>query len=112
MSSSYQKTAKDLAWDKERSKLGATIRTYQNKCAKLNSMITERDANIEHLKAIIQEQHSIIEELQNLHDLSDEDIRALVENRKKQNQAIDVFDSLVGLAEVVHKMTGEVTPFE
>lgn len=91
------RTAKDLAWDKERSKLQSKVRKLEHKIDTMSKESEEKDNRIENLKSIIQEQHSIIEELKQLHDLSDEDVSALVEHKKNQNRALDFFDSLASL---------------
>lgn len=92
------RTAKDLAWDKERSKLRAIIHSREEACSELRSELSERDCRIKNLEDVVQEQHAIISELQKLHDLSDEDVKVLIDHKKNQNHAIDFFDSLASMS--------------
>lgn len=92
------RTAKDLAWDKERSKLKSIIHSYEKE-------LSERDCKIKNLEDVAQEKdviiselHAIISELQKLHDLSDEDVKTLIDHKKNQNRAIDFFDSLASMS--------------
>ncbi len=69
------KTAKDLAWDRERAKYRHRINELNEKIRLLTAEITEANALIENAEACICELRSDIEKLVNLNGMSPDDLR-------------------------------------
>lgn len=94
MNSNYPKTAKDLAWDKERRKLKSEIFRLKQELNEKDSLIDAQLSIIKQHQEEISRLDSIIEQLKETLDLSPEDVKILVENKKKQNEAVDMFNAL------------------
>ena len=60
---SYTKTAKDLAWDRERQKLKAEITLWQKRCATNQMKINEQSDTIKKQNEIIADLKEIVAEL-------------------------------------------------
>lgn len=98
MASSYVKTAKDLAWDKERSKLKSDIfhqRTH----------ITELRAEVENLNLALKEKqeeidnlNSTIEQLNKILQLSPDDLKLLLDQERNRVRSTEVLSGLSKLA--------------
>lgn len=92
--SEYQKTAKDIAWDKERQKFRTTISKLQSDIVNLSSQIAADQISFQNYENTIEEQKRTIELLQEKMNLSDADLKTLVEHERKQQEAFDTFKSL------------------
>ena len=90
----YEKTAKDIAWDKERLKLKSTISKQQHEINALRMEVLDKDDEILSRDRMIQDLKAEIQMLLNYNNMSEEDLQTLIQNKKKQNEAIDMFESL------------------
>lgn len=90
----YEKTAKDLAWDKERLKLKSTISKQQHEINALRMEVLDKDDEILSRDRMIQDLKAEIQMLLNCNNMSAEDLQTLIQNKKKQNEAVDMFESL------------------
>lgn len=89
-----KKSAKDIAFDKERAKFRSEIRnlteclnTKQKQIGELNELIREKDT-------VISQQKEWIERLLEYTELSEEDMKQLIEKDKKTAEIVDNFRSL------------------
>ena len=94
MMAAYEKTAKDLAWDKERLKLKSTISKQQHEINALRMEVLDKDDEILSRDRMIQDLKAEIQMLLNCNNMSAEDLQTLIQNKKKQNEAVDMFESL------------------
>lgn len=91
-----QKTAKDLAWDKERQKLKSQIWNLRKHLSDANRLLQEsEELRQKSMKQSDDLQH-IVEELLELNKMSHEDLRALIDNKKKVNEAADLLKFMSG----------------
>lgn len=61
----YQKTAKDKAWDKERTKMRSEISNWISKCGEKEKKIREQDKKIADLESQLRIYHQVISTLSN-----------------------------------------------
>ena len=61
----YQKTAKDKAWDKERTKMKSEISNWISKCGEKEKKIREQDKKIADLESQLRIYHQVISTLSN-----------------------------------------------
>lgn len=90
----YKKSAKDIAFDKERAKFRSEIRKLtdclnnkQKQIDGLNETIREKDI-------VISQQKEWIERLLKYAELSEDDMKQLIEKDKKTAEIVDNFASL------------------
>ncbi len=92
--SEYMKTAKDIAWDKERQKYRTTISKLQAEVSSLIAQISADQISFKNYENTIEEQKRTIELLQEKMNLSDADLKTLVEHERKQQEAFNTFKSI------------------
>ena len=90
MSETNKKSAKDIAFDKERQKLRKQI-------SELKHLLVEREKLYEEQSKVVDQQQALIDTLTTKMDLSPEDLRTLIESEKKQQEAAKIFARLSNL---------------
>ena len=78
----YQKTAKDIAFDKERAKLQKQKKELQETVYAKEKMISELENKINELNILIVEKDNQIEKLLSCLNLSEEELKNMVEKDK------------------------------
>ncbi len=102
MAKEYQKTAKDLAFDRERAKLRRQIRDLQEDLWKERIQIEADDAIIEHQNEIIKELEEQNRKLRELTGLSPEAIETILNDAKRTAEASENIKNLLALSGVLH----------
>ena len=96
MITSYKKTAKDLAWDRERAKLTSTIYNQKQAIAERDNEIDHLKADIQHLKSQIDESMVIIHTLRKVSTMTAEDIELLLSSERRNSEVHAMLISLFG----------------
>lgn len=98
MGNKYNKSAKDLAWDRERAK-------YGNQIQKLKTELRQKDVHIRELSEQIGELESKCESLQDwvnrlldYTNMSEEDMKTIIQKDKDSAEAIHMMKGLLGFA--------------
>ncbi len=88
------KSAKDIAFEKERAKLCSTIRELtccidrkQNKINELNEIVSEKDATI-------RQQREWIDRLLEYTELSEEEMKMIINKERAVSNAVEKFQSI------------------
>lgn len=82
MASDYQKTAKDIAWDKERNRLKSKIFQLTQKTHELSKEIDQLNICIEKQNAVIEQQKRKIQQLEELLPLTSEELHLMVDEKQ------------------------------
>ena len=97
MASKYQKTAKDIAFDRERAKLRKQIYDLQQR-------ILEEEHEAERLKCMIEQLNKSVgrlmdenKELRELLMLPEEDLQLLIDKEKRDAEKTEAIRALLGL---------------
>lgn len=99
MASTYQKTAKDLAFDRERAKLRRQIRDLQEDLRRARGQIEADDAVIENQEEIIEKQQAEIQKLKELTGLSEEALQMILSDAKRTAEAAEHIKTLISLSD-------------
>ena len=96
-----RKSAKDIAFDKERAKFRSEIRKLETVIRRLESENKEKSKEIERLQAEIECKESElamkddwIRRLLEYMDLSEDDMKKLIEKQKKETEIFENFQSI------------------
>lgn len=92
--SNYKKSAKDIAFDKERAKFRSEIRSLTDDLNKTKKQISELNEIIREKDVVISQQKEWIDRLLEYTELSEDDMKQLIEKDKKTAEIIDNFRSL------------------
>lgn len=92
--SNYNKSAKDIAFDKEREKFRSEIRKQTDDLNKKQKQIDELNEVIREKDVVISQQKEWIDRLLEYTELSEDDIKQLIEKDKKTAEIIGNFRSL------------------
>lgn len=92
--SNHKKSAKDIAFDKEREKFRSEIRKQTDGLNKKQKQIDELNEAIREKDVVISQQKEWIDRLLEYTELSEDDMKQLIEKDKKTAEIIDNFRSL------------------
>lgn len=92
--SNYKKSAKDIAFDKERAKFRSEIRSLTDNLNKSKKQIDELNETVREKDVVIFQQKEWIDRLLEYTKLSEDDMKQLIEKDKKTSEIIDNFRSL------------------
>lgn len=95
MTKPYQKTAKDLAWDRERSRLQSEITKVRQQMFLMVEELAKANAIIEAQKKMIAELEANIEKARSLLDLPREDLNLLLTEALKRKEAEHILKGLL-----------------
>lgn len=90
----YKKQAKDIAFDKERAKFRSEIRNLTECLNNKQKQIDELNEAIREKDAVISQQKEWIERLLEYAELSEEDMKQLIEKDRKTAEIIDNFANM------------------
>ena len=94
--SKIERSAKDKAFDKERAKYRASIRELENEVKSKNIEIYNLKETISDLESKITEREDWIVRLLEYTELSEEDMKKIVEREKKNNKIASEFSKTIG----------------
>lgn len=92
--SKYKKSAKDIAFDKERAKFRSEIRNLTDSLNKSQKRIDELNETLREKDVVISQQKEWIGRLIEYTELSEDDMKSLIEKDKKTAEIVDNFRSL------------------
>lgn len=92
--SNYKKSAKDIAFDKEREKFRSEIRKKTDGLNKKQKQIDELNEAIREKDVVISQQKEWIDRLLEYTELSEDDMKQLIEKDKKTAEIVDNFANL------------------
>lgn len=102
MSSTYKKTAKDIAFDRERAKLQSTIFQLRTMNGQLDAENKQLKSEIERLNTIISDCNQTIDNLkkfiEDTHNISDEDLHLIVEKEQNHERAKKTLESFMKMS--------------
>lgn len=90
----YKKSAKDISFDKERAKFRSEIRNLTDDLNKSKKQIGELNETIREKDVVISQQKEWIDRLLEYTELSEDDMKQLIEKDKKTAEIVDNFRSL------------------
>jgi predicted RNase H-like nuclease (RuvC/YqgF family) len=94
MTASYKKSAKDLAFDKERAKYSKQIRELESQIKEKDNEICFLKYNLDQHTAKIEQQEDWINRLLEYTEMSKEDMINLINKEKNTAKLLDNFDSI------------------
>lgn len=92
--SNYKKSAKDIAFDKERAKFRSEIRSITDDLNKKKKYIDELNETVREKDVVISQQKEWIDRLLEYMELSEDEMKQLIEKDKKTAEIVDNFRSL------------------
>lgn len=92
--SNYKKSAKDIAFDKERAKFRSEIRSLTDNLNKSKKQINELNKTIREKDVVVSQQKEWIDRLLEYTELSESEMKQLIEKDKKTAEIIGNFRSL------------------
>lgn len=97
MSNKYNKTAKDLAFDRERAKLGKQIRDLEDKLKQKNKDELELRNQIRELESKCESLQDWVNRLMDYTNMSEEDMKAIIQKDKDAAETMSMMKGLFGV---------------
>ncbi len=88
------KSAKDMAFEKERARLRSTIRELTNCVDKKQKKIDELNEIVSEKDAVIRQQREWIDRLLEYTELSEEEMKKVINQEKAVSNAVEKFQSI------------------
>ncbi len=95
------KTAKDLAFDKERAKFRSEIRSREQQIVKLMAEKEDIKRDLEEKEKTILELQDWIRRLLEYTELSEEDMKKLIQKEKDSAEVLNRMNSLFGVFDII-----------
>lgn len=97
----YKKTAKDLAFDRERAKLQRQNKDLREELRKAQIQIEADDAVMRHQEELLEEAGAEIKKLKALIGIPEEDLTLILNDAKKTAEAADNIKKLLSIGSVL-----------
>ncbi len=92
----YQKSAKDIAFDKERAYFRKQIRTLETQIRTANRQLETYEETIRQMDDTIRQKDEWISRLLEYMDLSEEDLKKFIESEKKKAEIVEHLHDMDG----------------
>ena len=86
-----KQSAKDIAFEKERQKFRKEIRQLEVRCLEQKKQIAEADEEIHKKDSVISQQKEWIDRLLEYTNMSEDDMKRIIEHQKRMSQITEVF---------------------
>ena len=93
----YTKTAKDIAWDRERSKYQKQIRDLRASLSEANSQIDTLNKAFEAQALLLCQQEEDMKKLQNLLSMTDSEVDTVLTDAKRRQESQAKLETLLGV---------------
>lgn len=97
MSSSYKKSAKDLAFDKERAKYNKQIRDLESQLREKDKQIYSLQGDLEQYSNKVEQLEDWISRLLEYTEMSEEDMKNIINKEKATAKLLDNFNSMTSI---------------
>lgn len=98
MSNKNNKTAKDLAFDRERAKYGRQIRDLENKLKQKDNDILELQKQLREAESKCESLQEWVDRLLDYTNMSEDDMKVIVQKDKDAAEAMSMMKGLLGVA--------------
>lgn len=98
MSNKNNKTAKDLAFERERAKYGRQIRDLETRLRQKDNDVLELQKQLREAESKIESLQDWVDRLLEYTNMSEEDIKTIVQKDKDAAEALSMMKGLFGLA--------------
>ena len=103
MSSNYKKSAKDLAFDKERAKYNKRIRELESQLKEKDKVIDSQNESIELESEELYRLRDWVRRLLEYTELSEDDMKKLIDKEKK---SVEIVEYMSGITQMFSKLSG------
>ena len=95
----YNKTAKDLAFDRERAKYGRQIKDLENKLKQKNNENLELQTQVKKLESKCDSLQEWVDRLLEYANMSEEDMKTIIQKDKDSAEAMHMMTGLLRVAQ-------------
>lgn len=99
-----KKSAKDIAFDKERAKYRKEIRALEHDVSALRLDVMQKDNEMRVLQNELEQKSDWIRRLLEYTELSEDDMRAIIDKEKNEAAVMKMFGELSGIISSVYRM--------
>lgn len=99
-----KKSAKDIAFDKERAKYRKEIRELEHDVSALRLAVMQKDNEMRVLQNELEQKSDWIRRLLEYTELSEDDMRAIIDKEKNKAAVMKMFGELSGIISSVYRM--------
>lgn len=99
-----KKSAKDIAFDKERSKYRKEIRELEHDVLDLRVAVMQKDNELNLLRNELEQKSDWIRRLLEYTELSEEDMKTIIDKEKNKAAVMKMFGELSGVISGIYRM--------